>query len=39
MDPKAMAALHMVKGLLGVVVVCGRAWQGKNFILNQVCAI
>jgi len=37
MDPEAVAALHMVKGPLGVVAVCGRARQGKSFILNQVC--
>lgn len=36
MDPEAVAALHMVKGPLGVVAVCGRARQGKSFILNQV---
>lgn len=36
MDPEAVAALHMVKGPLGVVSVCGRARQGKSFILNQV---
>uniref|UniRef100_A9TME2 Predicted protein n=1 Tax=Physcomitrium patens TaxID=3218 RepID=A9TME2_PHYPA len=35
MDPEAVAALHMVKGPLGVVAVCGRARQGKSFILNQ----
>lgn len=39
MDPEAVAALHMVKGPLGVVAVCGRARQGKSFILNQVCSI
>lgn len=38
MDPEAVAALHMVKGPLGVVAVCGRARQGKSFILNQVCS-
>lgn len=37
MDPEAIAALHRVKGPLGVVAVCGRARQGKSFILNQVC--
>lgn len=37
MDPEAVAALHRVKGPLGVVAVCGRARQGKSFILNQVC--
>jgi hypothetical protein len=35
MDPEAVAALQMVKGPLGVVSVCGRARQGKSFILNQ----
>ena len=39
MDPEAVAALQMVKGPLGVVSVCGRARQGKSFILNQVCVI
>jgi hypothetical protein len=39
MDPEAVAALHMVKGPLGVVAVCGRARQGKSFILNQVCSV
>ena len=37
MDPEAVAALQLVKGPLGVVSVCGRARQGKSFILNQVC--
>ena len=36
MDPEAVAALHLVKGPIGVVSVCGRARQGKSFILNQV---
>ncbi|MCO5582076.1 hypothetical protein L7F22_035967 [Adiantum nelumboides] len=35
MDPDAVAALQLVKGPLGVVSVCGRARQGKSFILNQ----
>lgn len=35
MDAEAVAALQMVKGPLGVVSVCGRARQGKSFILNQ----
>ncbi|XP_010916022.1 uncharacterized protein [Elaeis guineensis] len=35
MDPEAVAALHLVKGPIGVVSVCGRARQGKSFILNQ----
>jgi hypothetical protein len=36
MDPEAAAALQLVKGPVGVVSVCGRARQGKSFILNQV---
>jgi hypothetical protein len=39
MDPEAVAALQVVKGPLGVVSVCGRARQGKSFILNQVCEL
>uniref|UniRef100_K3YPH3 GB1/RHD3-type G domain-containing protein n=1 Tax=Setaria italica TaxID=4555 RepID=K3YPH3_SETIT len=35
MDPEALAALQLVKGPVGVVSVCGRARQGKSFILNQ----
>ncbi|AQK92152.1 Guanylate-binding protein 2 [Zea mays] len=35
MDPEAAAALQLVKGPVGVVSVCGRARQGKSFILNQ----
>ncbi|OMO97959.1 hypothetical protein CCACVL1_04396 [Corchorus capsularis] len=35
MDPEAVAALQFVKGPIGVVLVCGRARQGKSFILNQ----
>lgn len=31
----AMKALRGVKGPVGVVAVCGRARQGKSFILNQ----
>lgn len=37
MDPEAVAALQLVKGPVGAVSVCGRARQGKSFILNQVC--
>lgn len=37
MAPEAVAMLHLVKGPIGVVSVCGRARQGKSFILNQVC--
>lgn len=36
MDPEAVAALQLVKGPVGAVSVCGRARQGKSFILNQV---
>ncbi|XWS18445.1 hypothetical protein CRYUN_Cryun32bG0044300 [Craigia yunnanensis] len=35
MDPEAVAALRLVKEPIGVVSVCGRARQGKSFILNQ----
>ncbi|CAN6345866.1 unnamed protein product [Urochloa humidicola] len=35
MDPEAVAALQLVKGPIGVVAVCGRARQGKSFVLNQ----
>ncbi|CAL9778213.1 unnamed protein product [Musa acuminata subsp. burmannicoides] len=35
MDPEAVAALQLVKGPIGVISVCGRARQGKSFILNQ----
>ncbi|XP_068665199.1 uncharacterized protein [Aristolochia californica] len=36
MDPEAVATLQLVKGPIGVVSVCGRARQGKSFILNQI---
>ncbi|CAK9152552.1 unnamed protein product [Ilex paraguariensis] len=36
MDPEAVAILQLVKEPIGVVSVCGRARQGKSFILNQV---
>jgi Guanylate-binding protein, N-terminal domain len=36
LDPEAVAALQLVKAPVGVVSVCGRARQGKSFILNQV---
>lgn len=39
MDPEAVAVLQLVKEPVGVVSVCGRARQGKSFILNQVCPI
>ncbi|KAI4306435.1 hypothetical protein L6164_029712 [Bauhinia variegata] len=35
MDPEAIATLQLVKEPIGVVSVCGRARQGKSFILNQ----
>lgn len=35
LDAEAVATLQLVKGPLGVVSVCGRARQGKSFILNQ----
>ncbi|CAL0331372.1 unnamed protein product [Lupinus luteus] len=35
MDPEAVATLQLVKDPIGVVSVCGRARQGKSFILNQ----
>ncbi|CAK9181864.1 unnamed protein product [Ilex paraguariensis] len=35
MDPEAVAILQLVKEPIGVVSVCGRARQGKSFILNQ----
>lgn len=35
-DREAMLALRAIKGPLGVVAVCGKARQGKSFILNQV---
>ena len=39
MDPEAVATLQLVKEPIGVVSVCGRARQGKSFILNQVSLI
>ncbi|KEH30967.1 guanylate-binding family protein [Medicago truncatula] len=35
MDPEAVAILQLVKEPIGVVSVCGRARQGKSYILNQ----
>lgn len=35
-DPEALAVLQLVKEPVGVVAVCGRARQGKSYILNQV---
>ncbi|GKE91819.1 guanylate-binding protein 3-like protein [Tanacetum coccineum] len=35
MDPEAVSVLQLVKGPVGIVSVCGRARQGKSFILNQ----
>ncbi|KAG5579276.1 hypothetical protein H5410_049903 [Solanum commersonii] len=34
-DPEALAILQLVKEPIGIVSVCGRARQGKSFILNQ----
>nr|GMC78877.1 guanylate-binding protein 4-like [Ipomoea batatas] len=34
-DPEALAVLQLVKEPVGVVAVCGRARQGKSYILNQ----
>lgn len=36
MDPEAVSLLQLVKEPIGVVSVCGRARQGKSYILNQV---
>ncbi|XP_062223447.1 uncharacterized protein LOC133922230 [Phragmites australis] len=36
MDPEAVSTLQLFKGPVGVVSVCGRARQGKSFILNQI---
>lgn len=36
MDPEAVAVLQLVKEPIGVVSVCGRARQGKSYILNQI---
>ncbi|XP_071715837.1 uncharacterized protein [Rutidosis leptorrhynchoides] len=35
MDPEAVSVLQLVKEPIGVVSVCGRARQGKSYILNQ----
>ncbi|KAF8409185.1 hypothetical protein HHK36_005259 [Tetracentron sinense] len=35
MDPEAVSMLQLVKGPIGVVSVCGRARQGKSYVLNQ----
>ncbi|KAK6932614.1 Guanylate-binding protein/Atlastin, C-terminal [Dillenia turbinata] len=35
MDPEAVATLQLLRGPVGVVSVCGRARQGKSFVLNQ----
>ncbi|KAL4563591.1 hypothetical protein LXL04_027635 [Taraxacum kok-saghyz] len=35
MDPEAVSLLQLVKEPIGVVSVCGRARQGKSYILNQ----
>ncbi|KAE9461870.1 hypothetical protein C3L33_06201, partial [Rhododendron williamsianum] len=39
MDPEAVAMLQLVKEPVGVVSVCGRARQGKSFVLNQMGGI
>lgn len=36
LDPEALSILQLVKEPVGIVSVCGRARQGKSFILNQV---
>lgn len=36
MDQEAVSMLQLVKEPIGIVAVCGRARQGKSFILNQV---
>ncbi|KAM1652309.1 hypothetical protein ACFXTN_004780 [Malus domestica] len=35
MDQEAVSMLQLVKEPIGIVAVCGRARQGKSFILNQ----
>ncbi|KAJ0914835.1 putative guanylate-binding protein [Helianthus annuus] len=35
MDPEVVSVLQLVKEPIGVVSVCGRARQGKSYILNQ----
>ncbi|KAK6917160.1 Guanylate-binding protein, N-terminal [Dillenia turbinata] len=35
MHPEAVATLQHLKGPFGLVSVCGRAGQGKSFILNR----
>lgn len=35
LDPEALSILQLVKEPVGIVSVCGRARQGKNFLLNQ----
>ncbi|KAJ0911254.1 putative guanylate-binding protein [Helianthus annuus] len=34
MDPEVVSVLQLVKEPIGVVSVCGRARQGKSYILN-----
>ncbi|KAL5998837.1 hypothetical protein ACLOJK_009785 [Asimina triloba] len=36
LDPEGVAALQLIKGPAAIVSVCGRARQGKSFLLNQV---
>ncbi|KAF5782564.1 putative guanylate-binding protein [Helianthus annuus] len=35
MDPEVVSVLQLFKEPIGVVSVCGRARQGKSYILNQ----
>jgi hypothetical protein len=36
---EAKAVLQTIRGPIGVVTVCGRARQGKSFILNQIASL
>jgi len=35
---EALDALRKIRGDVGVLAVCGRARQGKSYILNQLCS-
>ena len=35
---EALDALRQIRGDVGVLAVCGRARQGKSYILNQLCS-
>ena len=35
---EALEALRQIRGDVGVLAVCGRARQGKSYILNQLCS-